>query len=68
MNCKGKYGDGAIFHNKPLFILVSVNAVLTGLSVAINGAPFDYLYALAGLTGIVMMAKYFREIFMKKKI
>ncbi|NOY10140.1 MAG: hypothetical protein GXP33_15005 [Spirochaetes bacterium] len=54
--------------NKPLFILVSVNAVFTGLSVAINGAPFDYLYALAGLAGIVMMGKYFREIFIKKKI
>ena len=49
--------------NKPLFVLVSLNAVATGLSVAINGAPFDYLYAIAGVAGIMMMIKYFNNIF-----
>ena len=49
--------------NKPLFVIVSLNAIATGLSVAMNGAPFDYLYALAGAAGIMMMIKYFNNIF-----
>ena len=51
--------------NKPLFILVSLNAVFTGGSVALNGAPFDYLYAASGVFGILMMAIYFKDIFLK---
>ncbi len=53
--------------NKPLFILVSFNAIFTGFSVAINGAPFDYLYALAGLLGTLFLIIYFKEIFLTTK-
>ncbi len=52
--------------NKPLFVIISLNAIATGGSVAMNGAPFDYLYALAGVVGIVMIVKYFRRIFGKE--
>ena len=52
--------------NKPLFILISINAVATGGSVALSGATFDYLYALAGIFGVIMMIVYFKDIFMKK--
>ncbi|GEM_PF-6737335 len=54
--------------NKPLFILVSFNAVITGLSFAVNGAPFDYLYAASGLFGLIMMTIYFKPIFLKKPL
>jgi len=54
--------------NKVLFVLVSLNAVITGTSVAIGGAPFDYLYATAGVFGILMMLIYFKEIFLSKKV
>ena len=54
--------------NKPLFVLVSINAIFTGLSVAIFGATFDYLYALSGLFGILTMIIYFKTIFLTKKI
>lgn len=51
--------------NKPLFVIVSLNAIATGVSVAMNGAPFDYLYAIAGIAGITMLIKYFRDIFLR---
>jgi hypothetical protein len=49
--------------NKPLFVIVSLNALATGGSVAINGASFDYLYAIAGVAGITMIIKDFSKIF-----
>jgi len=49
--------------NKPLFILISVNAIFVGFSVAINGATFDYLYGLAGVFGILMLTFHFNHIF-----
>jgi len=49
--------------NKVLFILVSLQAIVVGLSVAFNGAVFDYLYALAGFAGLITMVVYFRDIF-----
>ena len=52
--------------NKPLFILVSLNAIFTGLSVAISGATFDYFYAIAGVFGILFMLIYFNQIFLSK--
>jgi len=52
--------------NKPLFVIVSLNAIATGFSVAMNGAPFDYLYALAGIAGTAMIVKDFNKIFGKK--
>ncbi len=51
--------------NKLLFVFVSLNAIATGLSVALNGAPFDFLYAAAGITGIIMITRYFKDIFKK---
>ena len=52
--------------NKPLFILVSLNAMFTGISVAIYGATFDYLYGLAGVFGTLFIIIYFKNIFLKK--
>jgi len=52
--------------NKPLFVIVSLNAIATGSSVAMNGAPFDYLYAIAGIVGVTMIIKDFKKIFGKK--
>jgi len=52
--------------NKPLFVLISINAMATGGSVAMSGAAFDYLYALAGIFGVTMMIIYFKDIFMTK--
>ena len=52
--------------NKPLFVIVSLNAIATGGSVAMNGAPFDYLYAIAGVAGITMIIKDFSKIFGRK--
>jgi len=52
--------------NRFLLILVSINAVMTGTSVALNGAPFDFLYAFAGLCGIYVMVKYWKLIFARK--
>jgi hypothetical protein len=52
--------------NKPLFVIVSLNAIVTGGSVAMNGAPFDYLYAIAGIAGITMIIKDFSKIFGSK--
>jgi len=52
--------------NKPLFVLVSINAIATGGSVALGGATFDYIYALAGIFGVIMMIVYFKDIFMTK--
>jgi hypothetical protein len=49
--------------NKPLFVIISLNAMATGFSVAVNGAPFDLLYAAAGLAGATVIVKDFREIF-----
>ena len=51
--------------NKPLFIIVSLNAIFTGLSVAISGAIFDYFYAFAGIMGVIVMIVYFKKIFLK---
>jgi hypothetical protein len=53
--------------NKPLFVLVSLNAIFTGISVAIYGATFDYLYGLAGVFGIIFILIYFKSIFLSKK-
>jgi len=53
--------------NKPLFIIISINAVFTGTSVALNGATFDYMYALAGIIGIVVIIIFFKSIFLSKK-
>ena len=52
--------------NKPLFILISLNAIITGGSVAMSGATFDYLYAVSGILGLLMMIIYFRDIFIVK--
>lgn len=49
--------------NKLLYVLVSLNAMATGFSVATHGAPFDFMYAAAGLTGAVMMLIYAKSIF-----
>ena len=49
--------------NKPLFVLISINAVATGRSVALSGATFDYLYAVSGIFGIITMIVYFKDIF-----
>ncbi len=49
--------------NKPLFVLVSLNAIVTGSYFAINGAAFDYLYALAGILGVSMLIFHFNDIF-----
>jgi hypothetical protein len=51
--------------NKPLFVILSLNAIATGLSVAVKGVPFDYLYALAGFAGVAMIIKDFGAIFGK---
>lgn len=53
--------------NRVLLILVSFNAVMTGASIAINGAPFDFLYAFAGLCGIYAMVKYWKVLFTSRK-
>ena len=52
--------------NKPLFILVSLNAIFTGLSVAISGATFDYFYAIAGVFGTLFILIYFKQIFLSE--
>ncbi len=52
--------------NKPLFILVSLNAIFTGFSVAISGATFDYFYATAGVFGTLFILIYFKQIFLSK--
>ncbi len=49
--------------NKILLVLVSLNAIATGGSVAIHGAGFDYLYAFAGVLGVLTLAIYFKQIF-----
>lgn len=48
--------------NKLLILLIGINAVYTGTSVALMGFPTDLLYAIAGITGIIAMAVYWREI------
>jgi len=53
--------------NKPLFIIVSLDAIFTGFSVAINGATFDYFFGFAGVLGIIMLIIYFKKIFIIKK-
>ena len=52
--------------NKLLLTIASINALIVGLSVATHGAPFDYLYAFAGLIGLLMLLKYFRLLFRSK--
>jgi hypothetical protein len=55
---------GSIPHvNRPLLVIASLNAMITGFSVAMNGASFDYLYACAGVLGTIIMVMHFREIF-----
>jgi hypothetical protein len=49
--------------NKPLFLLLSLNAIFTGTSVALSGAVFDYFYAFAGVTGLLMIVIHFKSIF-----
>ena len=49
--------------NKPLFVLISLNAIFTGGYFAVNGAYFDYLYVLAGVLGSLMLMLYFKDIF-----
>jgi hypothetical protein len=51
--------------NKPLFIIISLNAIATGSSVALAGATFDYLYALAGIIGLAILGIHFKAIFKK---
>lgn len=53
--------------NTVLYILVSLNAMLMGFSVATHGAPFDFMYAAAGLTGAVMMIIYGKIILAAKR-
>jgi len=53
--------------NKPLFVIISLNAMFTGISVAIYGATFDYFYGLAGIFGTLLMIIYFKSIFLNKK-
>jgi len=53
--------------NKPLFVLISLNAIMTGASIAISGGTFDYLYALAGIIGIIMIIVNFKAIFLVKR-
>ncbi len=52
--------------NKVLLVIISLNAMSTGISVALNGATFDYLYGVAGIIGVIMMIKYFKPIFIKR--
>jgi hypothetical protein len=40
---------------------------VTGGSVAVSGATFDYLYALAGLAGVVTLIVHRRQIFVRRK-
>jgi uncharacterized membrane protein YuzA (DUF378 family) len=40
---------------------------MTGTSVALNGAPFDFLYAFAGVCGIYAMVKYWKVLFTKQE-
>jgi len=53
--------------NKPLFILVSLNAIFTGTSVALSGAVFDFFYAFAGVLGLLTIIVYFKSIFLKSE-
>jgi len=53
--------------NKPLFVIISLNAIFTGGYFAVNGAYFDYLYVLSGLLGSLMLLIYFKEIFAKSE-
>ncbi len=54
--------------NKPLFILISSDALFTGFSVAINGGTFDYFFGFAGVLGFLAMIIYFKSIFLTKKL
>jgi len=54
--------------NKPLLVIISLNAIITGGSVALSGATFDYLYALAGVIGVLVMLWHFKEIFLSSKV
>jgi len=51
--------------NKPLFVIISLNAIFTGGYFAMNGAYFDYLYVLSGFLGSLMLLIYFKKIFVK---
>jgi len=53
--------------NKPLFLLLSLNAIFTGTSVALSGAVFDYFYAFAGVTGLLMISIHFKSIFVNSE-
>jgi len=53
--------------NKPLLIILSLNAIITGGSIALSGAYFDWLYALAGIIGIIVMTMNFKKLFLVKK-
>ena len=52
--------------NRLLFILVSLNAIVTGFSVATAGATIDYLYGLAGLLGFAAMIAYRQPLFTRR--
>jgi len=52
--------------NKPLFVIISLNAMITGTSFAVGGATFDYFYAFAGISGTISMIIYFKKIFLTK--
>lgn len=54
--------------NKPLFVIVSLNAIFTGTSVALSGATFDYFYAFAGVIGMIMILVYFKSMFIHIKV
>jgi len=52
--------------NKILLPIASINALFTGASVALHGAPFDWLYAFAGVVGIIFLILYFKAIYGKE--
>lgn len=47
---------------KFLMIILFANAAFTGTSVALNGAPFDWSYAIAGYTGILLLILNWKSI------
>ena len=60
---KSTVSCSAIFNVKIRF-----NGLLTGSSVALSGATFDYLYAISGILGIYVLIRYFKTIFLTKKL
>jgi hypothetical protein len=48
--------------NKLILAIITINAVYTGGSCAIFGFPPDFLYAFAGVTGLITLIYYWRDI------